>query len=241
MNDKSYNVADLKTINPPPQKWTGRVLATATLVRGNTETFDVGISAVAALRRNTDTLNDRFTLGAAYNFGSTGTGDDSDTTTDNWMAMGKYDKFWTDKFYTYAIMKVEHDRIAELNYRLSPGVGVGYQWIESEPMNFFTEAGVSYVYEDYDSGGENDYVALRLAYHFDKKLAENIKFFHNLEWLPAFEDPSDYTLTTDAGIRTDLTKSLFAEFKVEWKRDSTPAEGSLKNDLRYVAGIGWTF
>jgi putative salt-induced outer membrane protein len=239
--DKSYNVADLKAINPPAQKWTGLILANATLARGNTETLDAGLSAIAVLRRDSDTLNDRFTFGAAYNFGNTGTGDNTTTTTDNWMGMGKYDKFFTEKFYGYGIMKVEHDRIAQLNYRLSPGIGVGYQWIESTPMNFFTEAGVSYVYEDYDEGGHNDFVALRLAYHFDKKLSDDITLFHNLEWLPAFEDPGDYNLTTDAGIRANVTKSLFAEFKVEWKRDTTPAEDALENDMRYVASIGWKF
>ena len=65
--------------------------------------------------------------------------------------------------------------------------------------------------------------------------------FHNLEWLPAFDDPGDYLLNADAGIRADLTKSMFSEFKIEYKRDSEPAPGSLKNDLRYILGVGWTF
>lgn len=155
--------------------------------------------------------------------------------------MGKYDKFWTQKFYSYATARLEHDRIALLYYRVTPGVGVGYQWYESPGFNFNTEAGVSYVHEEFDNDGSNDFIALRLAYHIDKKLNEKVGLFHNLEYLPAFEDPGDYLLNTDAGIRADVTKNFFSEFKVEWKRDSTPAPGALQNDTRFVLGVGWSF
>jgi len=232
---------NVKVINPPKKDWTGAILATGSLQRGNTDTLDIGIRADASLRRDSEYQDDRFILGAAYDFGTTGTGDDSGTTTDNWMAMGKYDKFWTEKVYGYATMKVEHDRIAALNYRLSPGVGIGYQWLESPKSNFNTEVGISYVYEDHDPGDQTDFIALRLAYHYDRKLADNVKFFHNLEYLPAFEDPGDYLLTTDVGLRFDMTEHFFTEGRIEWKRDSTPAEDSLKNDLRYIIGVGWSF
>jgi putative salt-induced outer membrane protein YdiY len=229
------------SINPPPQQWTGAIVVNGSLERGNTETENLGVSADATLRRQDEVNDDRFTLQAAYNFGRNGTDGDATTTTDNWMALGKYDRFWTEKWYGYALFKVEHDRIAALNYRLSPGVGVGYQWIEKPDLNFRTEAGVSYVYEDYSTDGSDDHVALRLAYHFDKSINDKVKFFHDLEWLPAIDDPSDYNLNTDAGIRVSLTEKMFSEFKFEYDRDSTPAPGRLKNDLRYTLGIGWSF
>lgn len=240
---QSIALGDIVKINPPPQKWSGSVVVNGALVRGNTSTEDLGIRADASLRRKDRDNNDRFTLGTAYNIGrqkdsSTG---DKITTTDNWSALGKYDRFWTPELYGYGLGKVEHDRIADLNYRLSPGVGLGYQWIERPAMNFNTEAGLAYVYEDYISDGNEDNVSLRLAYHFDRKLNDAVIFLHNLEWLPAFEDPGDYNLTIDAGVRLKLVGDFFAEFKTEWKRDSTPAPGALKNDLRYLLGVGWMF
>ena len=42
-------------------------------------------------------------------------------------------------------------------------------------------------------------------------------------------------------MRTDITKSMFMEAKIEYKRDSTPAPGALKNDLKYLLGVGWSF
>jgi putative salt-induced outer membrane protein YdiY len=233
----------VKQFNPAKEEWSGSVLATGSISRGNTDTEDLGVDIQAQLRRTALPNNDRTTLAGEYNFGrqkDPATGDKT-TSTDNWMAEGKYDRFWNPKLYGYVNMKVEHDRIADLNYRLSPGIGLGYQWIETPDMHFQTEAGFAYVYEDYISSGNDDHVALRLAYHFDKRLNERLSVFHNLEYLPAIEDPGDYNLTTDAGIRADLTQAFFTEFKLEWKRDSTPAPDADKNDLSYILGVGWRF
>jgi hypothetical protein len=34
---------------------------------------------------------------------------------------------------------------------------------------------------------------------------------------------------------------MFAEFKAEWKHDSTPAPGAEHNDVRDIVGVGWNF
>lgn len=240
---KEYALSGVKGVNPPAQVWTGAVVINGALARGNTNKLTVGVDALAGLRRNDDKENDRFTVGAGYNFGNSGRGDNTNTDTDNWNVFGKYDKFWTDQFYTYGMGKVEHDRIANLQYRASGQIGLGYQWFEGPVSNFSTEAGLGYVYERYDFGDpkKSDYVSGRLAYHYDRMLNEKVKFIHNVEWLPALDDPSDYVLTADAGIRADLTDKFFTQFKIVYKRDSQPAEGSLKNDLLYTLGIGWAF
>jgi putative salt-induced outer membrane protein YdiY len=225
----------------PKQAWTGSILANGNVARGNTHSEDFGITADAALRRDDAFHNDRFSLGGAYNFGRQTVGGVNTTSADNWFAQAKYDRYFTDKWYGYGLMRYDHDRLAFLNYRLSPGVGVGYQWFEGADFNLRTEAGASYVYEDYSSDGNSDKVALRLAYHVDKTLNQNVSVFHNLEWLPAFDDPGDYNLNADAGIRAKLAANFFSEFKVQYQRDSTPAPGALKNDVRFIVGLGWTF
>lgn len=244
---KAVAPTDIKNIIPPT-KWTGGIVANGAIARGNTHSEDFGVAIDASLRRDDEVYDDRFSLGGAYNFGKNTNNGTQTTTADNWFAQGKYDRFFNEKMYGYGVFRVDHDRLASLNYRLSPGVGVGYQWVESADFNFSTEAGVSYVYEDYisdstipDSGGNSDRVALRLAYHVDKALSSTVSVFHNLEWLPAFNDPSDYNLNIDAGIKAKLTANWFSQFKFIWQRDSTPAPGALENDTRFLIGIGWAF
>ena len=69
-----------------------------------------------------------------------------------------------------------------------------------------------------------------------------LKLFHNLEYLPNVTEPFvDYNMNLDAGLRATVIQNFFAEFKFEFKYDSTPAIGARKEDLRYLVGLGWAF
>ncbi len=233
-------IADVAKLNPPPVQWTGDVSAGLLLTRGNSNTDNINV-AFNLLRR---TDNDRITFGGAYFYGRQEDPDTEEkiTTQDNWFVFGKYDYFFTPKFYGYGTARIERDRIANLDLRFTPGAGVGYQWIDKPDMKFATEAGITWFYETYSNDTPNDdHFAARLAYHFEKSFNDKIKFFHNLEYYPSVEDLGDYFITTDAGIRATLTKTMFTEFKVQLNYDSTPAEGADNTDVRYIASVGFTF
>jgi putative salt-induced outer membrane protein YdiY len=231
-------VASVQKVNPPPVQWTGSVVAGGLFTRGNTDTDNVSISINAVRRAEVD----RITLGAGYLFGrQEGADGDRQTTIDNWFLFGKYDYFVSPRLYLYASERLERDRIADLDLRSTTSAGLGYQWIETPRVNFNTEIGLAWIYEDYRTAGSDDHFALRLAYHYDRRLNDRVQFFHNLEYLPSLEDIDDFNLNADVGIRADLTATFFAEFKFEWRHDATPAPTADKNDLRYIVGVGWRF
>lgn len=230
------------TINEPKApavKWTGNIKAGALLTRGNSDTDAANVSG-EAVRRSVD---DRFSLTGQYLYGRQKNDDTGEktTSTDNWTIQGKYDYFITKKLYLYGVAKFERDRIADLSLRAQPGVGVGYQWIESAKANFSTEAGLGFTYEDYKGGDSNSYINARAAYHYDRVIRDNVKFIHNVEYLPSLEDINKFNLNADAGIRVALTEKFFTEFKVEWKYNSEPAEDASDSDLRYILAVGWQF
>ena len=137
VKSQDFDVAAISSINPPPKpkpKWKGNVSAAVTSTHGNTKT-EV-ISASANLSKRTE--KDRTTLSADY---ARGEQQDPDTgemkkTEDWWRAKAKYDYFFSKKFYGYLDGRYETDKIAELDRRVIVGGGAGYQWIESENMNF---------------------------------------------------------------------------------------------------------
>jgi len=232
-------LSDVESINPNRDRWTGSVVVGGLVTRGNSNTTSLNVNAEATRR----TLQDRLSGSAGYIYSrerSPDTGANT-TTADNWSLAGKYDYFFTKKFYGFASLRAEHDRIADLDLRLTPSLGVGYQWVEKPDLNFNTEAGVAWVYEEYDDADSDDHVAARLAYHVDKKFNERVSLRHNLEYLPSVEDLGDFNVNADLGVRTNLTKSMFTELKVEWKYDATPAPGAAKNDQRFLLGVGWSF
>jgi putative salt-induced outer membrane protein YdiY len=231
---------DLTQLNPPSAKWTGFLTLNALVARGNSESENLGASANAVRRSEID----RITLGAGYYYGrqrdnSTG---DSSTNINNWFVLGKYDFFLTKQFYLYAAARVERDIIAELDLRVTAGPGVGYQWFETPTLNLNTELGLAWIYENFAHQPSEDHLAARLAYHVDWTPHKMLKLFHNLEYLPRVTEPFvDYNMNLDAGLRATVIQNFFAEFKFEFKYDSTPAIGARKEDLRYLVGIGWSF
>lgn len=237
---QTFAIADIAAINPPAKpkpKWGGNVTAGFTMTRGNSETEMASLDADVSRRGE----KDRTTLKAGYLYGKQkdpATGENVKTT-DKWFASAKYDYFFSKKWYGFGIGRVERDNVANLDLRALLGAGVGYQWIETDKTKFATEAGVAFKREEFAGAvsAENDFAA-HLAYRFEQKFSDQVSFLHDLTYYPAFDEPSDYFLTTQAELRAMLTKSLFASAKVVMNRDSTPAPGAKKTDLLYIVGVG---
>ncbi len=238
---QNFALGDVVAINPPPKDtgWKGDVAAGAIFQTGNSESTSVDIEANAARRRE----DDRFTGKGQYLFASQKdkTTSESSTTTDSYLVSGQYDYFLTKKLYLFGRVQAERDRVADLDFRGTGSVGVGYQWIESAKTNFSTELGVGYTYEDYKSQEARDFVSARAAYHVDHKLWQNVGVFHNLEYTPSLEDFANYKINADGGLRFTVTENLFTQLKMEWKYDSQPADNKDNSDFRYLMQVGWKF
>lgn len=231
---------DVTAINPPPVRWTGAVSANGILTTGNAETLSIGVNANAVRRSE----QDRITLGAGYLYGRqrNPSTDRDETTIDNVFGAAKYDYFLLERTYLFGSVRAERDRIADLDLRFTPSIGVGYQWFETPTFELATEVGVAWVYEDYRNAGSDSHFAARLAYQVAYRPHDFVLLFHNLEWLPSFDEPFDnYNLNTDAGVRATITSGMFTQFRVELRYDSTPAPGNEKLDTRYLVSVGWEF
>lgn len=240
---QQFAVADIISINPPPKpipKWTGDISIGITSTHGNTKTEMISANANATKR----TERDRTTVSADYAKGEQEDPDTGETVTieDWWRAKGKYDYFFSKKGYGYLDVRYEKDAVAELDRRVIVGVGGGYQWIESDDMNFSTELGLASLYEKFDNQTDsNSELSFQVGYNFDKKLRKNIKFTHDLTYYPAIDKFSDYYLTSTAGIRADFTEKIFMTLKAIFNYDATPAIGRGSTDTKYFLGLGYRF
>ncbi len=240
---QEFDLSVVSSINPPAKpkpKWTGNISAGLTSTHGNTKTEQRN----ASLNLNRRTEKDRIVLKADY---ARGEQEDPDTgksnkTEDWWRTKAKYDYFFTKKLYGYLDNRYEKDSIAKLDRRIVFGGGAGYQWIESEDMNFSTEAGLASLYEKFDNTGDsNSEISMQLGYNFDKKLYKKIKFLNDLTYYPSIVKLSDYYLSTTAEIRAYFTERFFANFKAILDYDATPAPGSGETDVKYIFGLGVSF
>jgi putative salt-induced outer membrane protein YdiY len=243
LGERVFPLTDLTAINPPAKpavKWSGSISAGATFTSGNTSAEAINAS-VSVVRRSE---KDRITAGADYGRGrqrDPTTGDDV-TTEDWWRAVAQYDYFLSKKLYGFVNGRYERDKIAELDRRVVLGGGAGYQWIESDRLNFSTRGGLASVYESFDNQTKSKSdISLQLGYNFDAQLNGSVKFLHDLTYFPSLEKFSDYYLTSTTELRATLTETMFANFKAIFDYDATPAIGRGSTDVKYIFGVGVTF
>jgi len=236
-------LTNIKNVNFK-EEWNGNITAGGAIVRGNTESETLNLAAHITRRGE----QDRITADAGYLYGRqrfiTATGSKEAETANDWFIGGQYDYYFKDpkKLYVYANAKVERDIIAGISLRVTPGGGIGYDWFDEPAQHFHTEAGISWLYRDYThGGGTQEAVALRLAYHYDRKLNDKVSIFHDFEYFPGLDSINDYYFTTDAGVRATLTEKMFAEFKIQEQYDQRAAPGKGHNDTQFLLSVGWNF
>jgi putative salt-induced outer membrane protein YdiY len=243
LRTQTFQLSQVAAINPPPKpqpKWTGSISASVSSMHGNTQAESVTAS-VSAVRR---TEKDRMTVGADY---SKSTQTDPDTKDDNvtedwWRTKAQYDYFFSKKFFGFVNGRYEKDAVADLDRRVVVGGGGGYQWIETDRTNFSTSFGLASLYEKFDNQTDSDsQISLQLGYNLDHRIRENLRFLHDLTYYPSLEKFSDYYLTTTAELRATLTKTMFANFKVIFNYDKSPAIGQGSTDVKYLLGLGINF
>jgi putative salt-induced outer membrane protein YdiY len=243
LQPQKFPLADIASINPPPApkpKWTGSISGSVGLTTGNTEASSISGSVSLARRSEQDrTTADADFAQVNQTDRDTGEGE----TTENWWRLrGQYDYFFTKKLFGFVNGRYEKDEIARLERRFVVGGGAGYQWIETDITTFSTNLGLASVFEKYKFEGDtNNQLSLQAGYVFSRELWKNTKFLHDLTYFPAFEDFSDFFLTSTAEVRTNLTKTMFANFKVIFNYDATPALDREKTDVKYLLGVGMNF
>jgi putative salt-induced outer membrane protein YdiY len=180
----------------------------------------------------------RFILGARVNKEV----DHGETTADSQNAYMKFDHFVSKKFFFQANIAGTKDKFRDLNLRSTFGLGVGYQFLESDRTNLSFEAGVNYVNEDHIVGEDDSYPAGGWGWHFDHFFfPKALQFFHDDQGLVSLEDAKNITIQSQTGFRFFLFKNLNATTQVNYDWDNSPPPGVKKADRTFVVTLGYEF
>ncbi len=232
-------LARIQKINPSPIAWTGSLAINYSLAQA--DTYNEQFGATLNLSRRSD--NDRFIIDAQYLYGKQKVNNVTSTTTDQWFVQPAYDYFFTKQLFVDASVRVEKNRIQNLDIRVTPALSLGYQFVERPDFNANVQAGIAWVYEDYTnlpSPSEN--VSLKLGYHIDKTVwKDKLKLYSDLTYYPSVESIDNYLAIFDAGLRLALTNTMYSELRGQVNYDSHPAPGAHRTDTQIILGVGWTF
>ncbi len=228
------NITSIYIKAPPAVKFNVRVNVGINVSKGNTdtETYHFDGEAVARTKKN------RYTVGGAFNAEYT----DKDKTADNSLGYMKYDHFLTKKLYLNTNASFEKDRFKDLNLRTTIGLGLGYQFFETELTNLSTEAGLAYINEDFDEADDDSYPSGRWAINFDRYLFDKfVQFFHNQSGFVSLEDSSDIFLRTRTGFRFPFYRgfNLTMQYDFDWDNLVPPDRDEV--DQRYILSLGYQY
>jgi putative salt-induced outer membrane protein len=218
---------------PPKYPWASSISAGLTLTRGNSDTM----LATAGVVTDKKTPDNEFKLGADATYGENGGVNNVDTD----HAFGQYNDLFSDRFYGYARVEGLHDGIADLQYRVTVGPGVGYYFLKETNTTFAGEFGSSYVSQRLGDVDDN-YATLRLAERFEHKFKNyGARVWENAEILPQVNKVDNYIVNAEIGIEAALNAHFSLKTFLDDNFNNRPASGYQKNDIKLVSGVSYKF
>jgi putative salt-induced outer membrane protein YdiY len=225
---------DAAVTNKPP-KWDVSVAAGLTYTSGNSKTLLATANGLAV--RKWDEGKNEIDLGADGAYGK------NDEVVNANQAHGfiQYNRLFTERFYGYLRVDGLYNPISGIKYRITVSPGVGYYFIKGTNTMLRGEIGPGYLWQDNTDNTWNHYATLRFAERFEQKISAVAKFYEGVEFLPQVDDWSNYIINGTVGVETLMTKKTSLLAYLQDTYHSQPVDGLLKNDLKVVAAVKYTF
>ena len=215
--------------------WSGGGNFGLALARGNSETTNLALGFDAKRKTQKDTwiLNATSIYSTDAHL--------STTTANSFQGLVRYDHDLTKRIFAYVVFAGGYDELQNLNYRVTPGGGLGFHAIATDKTTLDLLGGFGYTRESYSTGLTRNLLTLTLGDEFSYKLSTRTTIIQNLYYLPSLNDTSNYRITGNFGIATKLNGWMTANVLFNDRYNSQPVLGNRKNDVLFTTGLGVTF
>jgi putative salt-induced outer membrane protein YdiY len=224
------------TVKPDGQ-WRYALGAAASVSSGNSDSSSLNFNGEGLRATTLDKI--RF-YGRALRAKS-----DGETTAEQVGLGGRYERNFGPRWYGFGQGDYLHDKPANLQTRLSVGLGAGYHLIQGETTTFDVFGGVGYTRDDFvdpdvvagalrDSYGRSE---LLLGEESTHKFSESTTFKQRLVVYPNLKDSGEYRAEFDAGVAVAMTKVMSLTVGLNYRYNSDPGEGLKKGDTLFLTGI----
>jgi len=217
--------------------WQREISAGYNTTRGNTRTEQFSLSAY--VNRNRKHI-DEWTLKGNMYYSEA----DKKMDAQKWYAMGRYAfsfgprKAW----YNFYRLETDHDRFADVYYRLIPASGVGYWFFDLPKIKLLAEAALGLEYTDYYGDRENtsNLVAVpRLFY--EQEIFKRAKITQDIYVYPALTDSGSYRVHSESAFTLSINDNLGLRLSLIDDYNSEPPGSIEKNDLTLMSSLVYSF
>jgi putative salt-induced outer membrane protein YdiY len=162
-----------------------------------------------------------------------------------WDAQAKYLLAFPDHsqwFNSYQVT-IDHDRFADIDYRVLPAVGVGYHFARAEDWTWNADLALGFEITRHRANtAADDETAALIAHTFARKrILENAFISEDLTLIPGLENGSGARVKSETAFTNPINEKLDLEIKFTVDYDSKPAQGKTSTDRNIMAGIKYKF
>lgn len=224
--------AAVRVFNATP--WTGRIGLSGMLRTGNVDAslfrLDGGLQKLWH--------RDRFSASADVAYGET----DGVTTASSAKGGAKFDHFYSQKFYSYALAEAGYDEVQNLDIRALAGIGMGYEfWKKSPDENLGVEAGINALYEAFDGGDSHFAPAARGALFYRDVFFSALKFEEIAELLLPLDDLGRWIFRSTSSVGMPLADGWSLRNVLEIHYQGDPPQDTEALDIKLLVGIEYAF
>ena len=161
-----------------------------------------------------------------------------------WNGSGRYafNLGSQNKWYNFYKLTADHDRFANIDYRLLPTTGLGYWFHDTDSMKLMAEAALGYEYTDFrDATDESEEMLFVSRGFMEKVLLGDSKIRQDVFFYPAVDDFSDYRLHSETVFTNPLSDRLSLSVSFIDDYDSEPSGDIKKNDIRLTTSLTYSF
>jgi len=218
---------------PPAFEWRGQVNLAGKAVRGNTDTDSLSVDTRAVAEKKG---MQRYTVSAGFNKEHSG----GSLTKEQYLLDGRYDHFFSKRWFAYLGAGFEKDEFKDLNLRSVYSGGSGYQFFDTDELRISLQGGLSYTGEDFIEDEDNSFAGVLWNLNWEQAFFdERMNFFHRHSGNQGLDDSDNLLIKAQTGVRIPLISGMHAtaEYDIDW--DRSPAAGAKRTDHTYKVGVGY--
>jgi Protein of unknown function, DUF481 len=157
------------------------------------------------------------------------------------LASAQYNHLFNEVLYGGIATSLQHNDVAELNYRSTTSALLGVYFSRTERLTASVDAGPSFVFED-QAGISSTYLGLSLNQRLTWKITDTLTVGESLSYTARADDLGDSFVIATAYLDTALTDRISFRISVTNNYDNQPSNPAAdKNDFLLSSGIAVKF
>jgi putative salt-induced outer membrane protein YdiY len=215
--------------------WNKELTAGYTQSTGNTQNSQLNASVEAKRKRKEDEID----LKASTLYSSQNKKMDGQ----KHNASARYGfSLWEEGWYGFYKFAVDHDRFANIDYRMIPTAGIGYWFSDTAEWKAQAEVGFGIEHTNYrDNTKETTDAILVPRAFFEKAVFYTATLSQEIVLYPNLEDSEKYRIYAETRFTNPLSENMSLRCSFIDEFNSDPAGDSKKNDTKTVLSIVYSF